>query len=313
MPKKKDFVSHVLTDPDISKPELNDLSRWNNDFADSMDENAKHLYDSWMSCPDNLSIKVSTYFQAYSELLSKYRNKEVFLTEIGVLEGGSLMMWKKWLGQNSKIIGIDLNPKVKRFQSNGIDILIGDQANLDFWKYFYKKYPRVDIIIDDGGHQFFQQVITFFATMMFAKHEVMLIFEDVSTSFFKDFRLKNGEESFFDFIKDLTDNLTLKQVFSKRYNKKWISNIDNKIIKRYRAIRSISFYSGLVAIVIDPKSGHTPLYLKNSNTSIQTKDFRHKGNIDGVSFPWSDPQRKKTVKFVDPSAEGEIKLLKINS
>ena len=313
MLEKKDFVAHLVTDSDISKPDSNYLSGWTRNFADSLDENAKHLYDSWMSCPDNLSVKVSTYFQAYSELLSKYKNKKVLLTEIGVLEGGSLITWKKWLGQNSKIIGIDLNPKAKRFQSNGIDILIGDQANLDFWEHFYKTYPRVDVIIDDGGHQFFQQVITFFATLMFAKHEIMLIFEDVSTSFFKDFKLMNGEESFFDFVKDLTDNLTLKQVFSQRYNKKWISNIDNEIIKRYRAIRSISFYSGMLAIVIDPKSVYVPHYLKNSNSNIKTKDFRHKGDIGGVSFPWPGPQRQKTVKFVDPSASGEIKLLKINS
>ena len=45
-------------------------------------------------------------------------------------------MWKKWLGTNSKVVGIDLNPEAKRFQTENIDIAIGDQANPEFWKNF---------------------------------------------------------------------------------------------------------------------------------------------------------------------------------
>ena len=71
-------------------------------------------------------------------------------------------MWKKWFGTNSKVVGIDLNPEAKRFQTENIDIAIGDQANPEFWKNFFQTYPQVDILIDDGGHQFFQQVVTFF-------------------------------------------------------------------------------------------------------------------------------------------------------
>ena len=302
---------YYVTDADVERPDPDSLNKWVESFESSMDENARALYDAWVSYPNNLSIKVSTYFQAYSDLLSKYRNKKILLAEVGVLEGGSLLMWKKWLGTNSKVVGIDLNPEAKRFQTENIDIAIGDQANPEFWKNFFQTYPQVDILIDDGGHQFFQQVVTFFAVLMHAKQEIMIIFEDVNTSFFKDFRAGNGEESFFDFIKDLTDNLTLKQIFSKRYGDKWINDIESSIIRRFKTIRSVSFFSGMLAIVIDPKCAHIPLYLKNVNDEKKTEDYRHKGEFCGASFPWSNPKNKRTVKFIDPSSSGERKIVNI--
>ena len=44
------------------------------------------------------------------ELFSQYRNTNCVLIETGILGGGSLFMWRNWLGPNARIIGIDLNP-----------------------------------------------------------------------------------------------------------------------------------------------------------------------------------------------------------
>ena len=60
------------------------------------------------------SIKHSSYFEVYDELFSKYRNKEITFVEIGVLNGGSLFMWRNFFGSRAKIIGIDLNPVAKK-------------------------------------------------------------------------------------------------------------------------------------------------------------------------------------------------------
>ncbi len=63
-----------------------------------------------------LSIKHSSYFQVYEELLSKYRNKKITFVEIGVFNGGSLFMWRSYFGPEARIIGIDFNPEAKKWE-----------------------------------------------------------------------------------------------------------------------------------------------------------------------------------------------------
>ena len=60
---------------------------------------------------ENLELyctKHQKYFEIYEEILSKYVDKKIIVVEIGVLSGGSLLMWKKFFGEKARIIGIDL-------------------------------------------------------------------------------------------------------------------------------------------------------------------------------------------------------------
>jgi hypothetical protein len=41
-----------------------------------------------------------------------------------------------------------------------IKIFIGDEEDRKFWRRFKAEVPAVDIVIDDGGHQTQQQVVT---------------------------------------------------------------------------------------------------------------------------------------------------------
>ena len=81
------------------------------------------------------STKYKKYFKVYDDLFSKYINKKIIFVEIGISNGGSLQIWKKFFGNKARIIGIDLNPKCKEFEEKGIEIFIGDQSNPKFWKY----------------------------------------------------------------------------------------------------------------------------------------------------------------------------------
>ena len=80
--------------------------------------------------------------------------------EVGIYGGGSLHIWKKFFHPKSRIIGIDLNPDSKKYEKFGYEIHIGDQENSLFWKKFYKKVGKVDILLDDGGHTDSQQIQT---------------------------------------------------------------------------------------------------------------------------------------------------------
>jgi hypothetical protein len=106
------------------------------------------------------SIKHSTYFDVYDHLLSGYRGKEIIFVEIGVLGGGSLFMWRHFFGPEVRIIGVDLNPNAKKWEKDGFEIFIGSQSDENFWRDFVKKIGPVDVILDDGGHTYLQQITT---------------------------------------------------------------------------------------------------------------------------------------------------------
>ena len=70
-------------------------------------------------------------------------------------------MWRWYFGENLRYIGIDVNPNVKKFESDWATIVLGDQASETFWIDFKKQYPEpIDIFLDDGGHTMHQQLQT---------------------------------------------------------------------------------------------------------------------------------------------------------
>jgi hypothetical protein len=47
------------------------------------------------------------------------------------------------------------------YERESITVHIGDQADRRFWSRVKQEVPEVDILIDDGGHKPFQQIVTF--------------------------------------------------------------------------------------------------------------------------------------------------------
>ena len=92
------------------------------------------------------------YFEIYERHLEPYRGRSATLLEIGVSQGGSLQMWRHHLGRRSKIVGIDIEPRVIEVSEPGIDVLVGDQSDPVFLGSLVEKYPEFDVVIDDGSH-----------------------------------------------------------------------------------------------------------------------------------------------------------------
>ena len=65
------------------------------------------------------SLKCDTYFQVYEEMFNKYIGKKITFVEVGVLQGGSLFMWREYFGKDARIIGIDLHPNAKELEKHG--------------------------------------------------------------------------------------------------------------------------------------------------------------------------------------------------
>lgn len=154
------------------------------------------------------TTKVDSYFQAYDVLLDSFRDKEVTLIEIGVLGGGSLMMWREILGPKARIIGVDLNPVCLELEEYGFEIFIGNQSDKNFWRQLREAIGLADVIIDDGGHLYEQQIMTVVEGSNLIGEKGLIIVEDTFTSFESEYGPRRY--SFLNFSKKRADKLTCR-------------------------------------------------------------------------------------------------------
>ncbi len=203
------------------------------------------------------SLKCNTYFQAYEDLFNKYVEKEIVFVEIGVLHGGSLFMWKEYFGSKAKIIGIDLHPQAKELEKHGFEIHIGSQSDLNFWKDFYSKVGKIDILLDDGGHENNQQIVTLSESIPNIKDGGIILTEDTHTSYLKQFG-NPSKYSFINYSKYLVD------VINSRFpNTKTKTN--NELKKK---IFSVVFYESIVAFKIDSEKSIENTVLNNGGENL---------------------------------------------
>jgi len=82
------------------------------------------------------------YFPAYERHFGRFQNRAVVMLEIGCGDGGSLQLWRQFLGPLARIVGIDVNPTCKGFAEDQIDVRIGDQADSDFLDSVVREFAR---------------------------------------------------------------------------------------------------------------------------------------------------------------------------
>jgi hypothetical protein len=135
------------------------------------------------------------YFPIYEQHLSKFRGQEVHLVEIGVFSGGSLGMWQSYLGPGAHIYGVDIAPECRSYAREGVEIFVGDQADPAFWRDFKDRVPRIDVVIDDGGHMAFQQIATLEALLPALQPGGIYLCEDIHFQFseFSDYLFGLGQ------------------------------------------------------------------------------------------------------------------------
>jgi hypothetical protein len=106
--------------------------------------------------------KWTHYFDIYHRHFSKFIGKEVHIIEVGIYSGGSLPMWQKYFGDRCTVHGIDIVKDCLKYQdeNKNVKIYIGDQESREFWREFKSKVPKIDILVDDGGHLSGQQIVT---------------------------------------------------------------------------------------------------------------------------------------------------------
>ena len=219
-------------------------------------------YKSYLKSPYR-TIKHNTYFDVYDDLFSRYRDKDIVFVEIGVLGGGSLFMWRDFFGPKARIIGIDLNPNAKKWESEGFEIFIGSQSDELFWKKFIEKVGPVDVVLDDGGHTFEQQIVTAESLFNNINDHGVLVVEDTHTSYMNGFGDKKF--SFVSYVKDFLDRINARfGDFDKRSS-------DDRVW-------SIQSYESIVAFHINRKASN----LRSASTDNNKKDDK------AVDYRYSD-------------------------
>jgi cephalosporin hydroxylase len=123
------------------------------------------------------------YFEIYDRYLQSFRGRDIVIVEIGIYSGGSLEMWRDYFGDKCRIVGVDIEPACKSYESDSVRVFIGDQADREFWRRFQEEVGPVDIVIDDGGHTPQQQIVTLEEMLPYLNPGGVYIAEDIHGEF----------------------------------------------------------------------------------------------------------------------------------
>lgn len=150
------------------------------------------------------------YLEVYERHLSRFRDRSVRLLEIGVQRGGSLQLWRRYLGSTAIIHGLDVDPTCMTNvdPETNVRVHTGDQADVHLLAAIVEEMGGVDVVIDDGGHQNGAQIASFEYLYPQLAADGVYICEDTHTSYWPEYGgSPSGAGSFIAHAKMLVDLL----------------------------------------------------------------------------------------------------------
>ena len=217
-----------------------------NDLERHFTENSGRLIHKWKH-----------YFEIYDSHFSRFRGTDVHVVEFGVSQGGSLQMWKEYFGPNAKIFGVDINPHCKKLEDEHIKIFIGDQEDRNFLKLLAKKIPRIDILIDDGGHTMKQQINTYEELFTYIDKNGVYLCEDLHTSYWHKFGGNYKKKStFIEYSKNFIDAINA-----------WHSKTSKLHVTEFtKSVHSLHYYNSI--LVVEKRPIEKPFDLMTGKATI---------------------------------------------
>lgn len=162
---------------------------------------------------DRLATKWHHYLEVYDRHLSRYRGKPVRVLELGIYQGGSLQMWRRYFGPDAVIHGLDINGACKQIEEPGITVHLGSQADVPLLRRIAEAMGGIDVVIDDAGHVSPEQILSFEALYPLMAADGVYIVEDVHASYWPE--LGGGlraRGAFMEYAKHLLDRLNARYV-----------------------------------------------------------------------------------------------------
>ena len=132
----------------------------------------RELFASFSHLTDKGSMH--SYLDFYDQLFSPLREKPILIVEIGVLVGGSLMLWDSYFCHaEARIVGVDINTSTRR--DGRVEYVQGDGTDEEI----VRKIGQPDIVIDDGSHTTSDQCASFICWWPSLKPGGVYVIEDI--------------------------------------------------------------------------------------------------------------------------------------
>lgn len=130
------------------------------------------------------------YLPIYEQLFARFRGTRVRMLEIGVQAGGSLDLWRRYLGPEAVLFGIDIDPACAARVEAPNQVRIGSQADPDFLRAVVAEMGGVDVVLDDGSHVASHQRESFATLWPLLAENGVYVIEDMHSSYWP--RLEGG-------------------------------------------------------------------------------------------------------------------------
>ncbi len=166
------------------------------------------LWSEFLTNDQRLIRKWTHYFPVYEAHFARFVNRPMTFIEIGCGAGGSLQLWKRYLGPFAQIVGIDNSDRAKKFEEDQIAIRIGDQKDSQFLSDVLREFGTPDVVLDDGSH--IMQDVTESFQYLYPRTGPggVYVVEDLHTAYWDEYGGSLCREgSFIELCKSLIDHL----------------------------------------------------------------------------------------------------------
>ena len=153
----------------------------------------------------------------YNKKFESFRDKQIKILEIGILQGHSLKLWEQYFPQ-AEIFGVDIQNIIEHSFSDRVKIIFDNAYSLDFIKKIEEAFGKFDIIIDDGPHTIeTQQFFLMNYQSLLKDSDSIIILEDVYSKAFNVLKTQFPEFNIID-LRDQIKNEYNSVIFYKDKN-----------------------------------------------------------------------------------------------
>lgn len=217
---------------------------------------------------DQLAIKHGTdksslghnYTEVYEKYFLPLQNKPLKFLEIGFACGSSARMWDAFfVNPESNLVFIDFKPECYNYMLNLSARCslhsVNQRSETELEAFIQKVGGDFDIIIDDGGHTYPEQLTSFRILFPYVKKGGVYIIEDLHTSYWRDYGAegdcqnpKASGNSTIRFLQNLVDDLNFIGARTACAHRTKGQSIINNLTLYQESISSIHFYTSLCFI-----------------------------------------------------------------
>jgi hypothetical protein len=165
------------------------------------------LWQAFLTHEGHMAHKWTHYFPIYETHFARFKNRPATFWEIGVGEGGSLQLWKQYLGPFVQIVALDIVDK-RELEEDQISVRTGDQSDTAFLQSVVDEFGAPDVVLDDGSHVMADIATTF--RYMYPRTSPVGVYmvEDLHTAYWTEYGGGlHDPSSFIELAKAMIDDL----------------------------------------------------------------------------------------------------------